>query len=172
MGSSSPYQKIKAPLNSHFLIPDACKADDSACLASGDFLVSVFEDINDEIEDSAGILLVMNREKWFATKSCKIQKFPALALYKNGADHCVQYPGTFDIEDATDVGVSVLNWLSAVETMDIEGQIELVNGKMLENIIETEDDVLVFFHGLGKLLFSFRRRHLKDIGQYEVVIKA
>ena len=74
------YHKIKVPLNSHFLIPDACKADDSACLASGDFLVSAFEDINDEIEDSAGILLVMNREKWFATKSCKIAKSHKMVL--------------------------------------------------------------------------------------------
>ena len=107
-------------------------------------VISEFEDINDDIEDSAGILLVVNRDKRLAKATCGVTKLPALALFKNGADHCQVFNGGDDLEN---VAAAALNWLTDVETMEIDGRIERVNEDMLANVIESEDDVLVFFHG-------------------------
>ena len=75
------------------------------------------ETINDDIENDAGIALVMNKDRKLAKKEYGISKFPALGLFKNGAevDNFVAYDG--DLKDVA----AVLNWLSDTETMEIAG---------------------------------------------------
>ena len=75
------------------------------------------ETINDDIENDAGIVLVMNKDRKLAKKEYGISKFPALGLFKNGAevDNFVAYDG--DLRDVA----AVLNWLSDTETMEIAG---------------------------------------------------
>ena len=75
------------------------------------------ETINDDIENDAGIVLVMNKDRKLAKKEYGISKFPALGLFKNGAevDNFVVYDG--DLRDVA----AVLNWLSDTETMEIAG---------------------------------------------------
>ena len=129
----------------------SCGDSDSGCHDKVDSVVSEFEDINDDIEDSAGILLVVNRERRLAKASCGAVRLPALALFKNGAEHCSLFGGgAADLESSA---VAALNWLTDVETMEIDGKIENVNGDMLANVIESEDDVLVFFHDTQWVVF-------------------
>ena len=52
-------------------------------------------------------------------------------------------------DDLENSAAAALNWLTDVDTMEIDGRIERVNEDMLANVIESEDDVLVFFHGGG-----------------------
>ena len=75
------------------------------------------ETINDDIEDGAGIILVMNKEKKLAKREYGLSKFPAIGLFRNGADkeNFVVYEG--DLRDVA----GVLNWLSDTETMEIPG---------------------------------------------------
>ena len=40
----------------------------------------------------------------------------------------------------------VINWLGGTDVLEVEGVIEMVTEDMLDNIIESEDDVLVFFY--------------------------
>ena len=105
-------------------------------------MLSELETINDDIEDEAGILMVMNDEKRMAKRTYKVSKFPAIGLFKNGGDpeNFALYEG-----DLSDIA-RILNWLSDVDTIEIPGKIEHVNEDMLKNIIESEDDVLVFFY--------------------------
>lgn len=46
-----------------------------------------------------------------------------------------------DIEDEDEV----LSWITDENTLEIPGKIEEVNGKMLENILEENDYIVVFF---------------------------
>ena len=139
-------------------------------------VISDLETINDDIENDAGIIIVMNEERKMAKKEYSVSKFPAVGLFKNGgeAEHFALYDG--DLRDVA----GLLNWLSDTETMEIQGKInitiycfsfgklqismhdhemnhdyciflklgkiEQVNEDMLRNIIESEDDVVVFFH--------------------------
>ncbi len=75
------------------------------------------ETINDDIEDGAGIILVMNKEKRLAKREYGVTKFPAIGLFRNGADkeNFVMYGG--DLRNVADI----LNWLSDTETMEISG---------------------------------------------------
>ena len=80
-------------------------------------MISDIETINDDIENDAGIVLVMNKDRKLAKKEYGISKFPALGLFKNGAEaeNFVAYD-----RDLRDVA-AVLNWLSDTETMEIAG---------------------------------------------------
>ena len=88
------------------------------------FVISFFQDviadietINDDIENDAGIVLVMNKDRKLAKREYGISKFPALGLFKNGAeaDNFAAYDG--DLRDVA----ALLNWLSDPETMEIPG---------------------------------------------------
>ena len=80
-------------------------------------VISDIETINDDIENDAGIILVMNQDRRLAKKEYGISKFPALGLFRNGpeADNFVVYDG--DLRDVA----GLLNWLSDTETMEIPG---------------------------------------------------
>lgn len=49
------------------------------------------------------------------------------------------YTGDLDDED------EVLSWITDEDTLEIPGKIEEVNAKMLENILDENDYVVVFF---------------------------
>ncbi len=96
-------------------------------------IVAGLENINDDI-NNIGIEFVMTKEKKMGRQECGISSFPALALFRNG-DHCTTYTGSLDSE------VEIWNWISDIETIEVEGIIEEVNIDMLQNIIELEDEV-------------------------------
>ena len=96
-------------------------------------IVASLETINDDI-NNIGIEFVMTKEKKLGRQECSISSFPALALFRNGG-HCTTYPGSLDSE------VAIWNWISDIETVEVEGIIEEVNIDMLQNIIELEDEV-------------------------------
>ena len=122
------------------LFTGSCAEGDETCQDAMDDMLAEIEVINDDIEDSAGILLVKNQDKRMAKRELGVGKLPALVLFKNGMEHHEQYPG--DLGDSA----ALFNWMSDVETLEIDGKIEHVNEDMLANIVESEDDVLVFFH--------------------------
>ena len=84
-------------------------------------VISDLETINDDIENDAGIIIVMNEERKMAKKEYSVSKFPAVGLFKNGgeADHFALYDG--DLRDVA----GLLNWLSDTETMEIQGKIKV-----------------------------------------------
>ena len=96
-------------------------------------LVASMETINDDV-NNIGIEFVMTKEKKMARQLCAVTSFPALALFLNGG-HCTLFAGSLDSE------VEILNWISDIETIEVEGIIEEVNIDMLQNIIESEDEV-------------------------------
>ena len=96
-------------------------------------LVASMETINDDV-NNIGIEFVMTKEKKMARQLCAVTSFPALALFRNGG-HCTLFAGSLDSE------VEILNWISDIETIEVEGIIEDVNIDMLQNIIESEDEV-------------------------------
>lgn len=49
------------------------------------------------------------------------------------------YTGDLDDED------EVLSWITDEDTLEIPGKIEEVNARMLENILDENDYVVVFF---------------------------
>ncbi len=95
------------------------------------------ENINDDI-NNIGIEFVMTKEKKMARQACSVTSFPALALFRNGG-HCTTYTGSLESE------VEILNWITDIDTIEIEGLIEEVNIDMLQNIIESEDEVKLLF---------------------------
>ena len=100
-------------------------------------IVAVMENINDDI-NNIGIEFVMTKEKKMARQACSVTSFPALALFRNGG-HCTTYTGSLESE------VEILNWITDIDTIEIEGLIEEVNIDMLQNIIESEDEVKLIF---------------------------
>lgn len=70
-------------------------------------------------------------------KKYNIRTLPTLAFFRN------KEPLIFkgDIEDEDDV----LSWLTDENTLEIPGKIEEVNVRMLENILDENDYVVVFF---------------------------
>ena len=80
-------------------------------------MITDLETINDDIENDAGIVVVMNKDRKLAKKEYGISKFPALGLFRNGGDaeNFVVYEG--DLRNVA----GLLNWLSDTETMEIPG---------------------------------------------------
>ena len=102
-----------------------CKAGDSNCEKNrADILVGL-EDIDSKI-DEMGIYLVTTTDVKFA-KRLGIPKLPCVGLFRNG--DFLAFTGDLTNE------INVLNWLSDIETLEINGVIEEVNTDMLSNII-------------------------------------
>uniref|UniRef100_A0ABD2XLF9 Thioredoxin domain-containing protein n=1 Tax=Trichogramma kaykai TaxID=54128 RepID=A0ABD2XLF9_9HYME len=97
------------------------------------------ENIDDEL-DEAGIVFVTTEDTNLAKKH-GIKNLPSLAFFRN--KELLLFKG--DIEDEDEV----LSWLTDENTLEIPGKIEEVNGKMLENILEENDYVVVFFYKEG-----------------------
>ena len=100
------------------------------------FTITGLEDIDDNIDD-IGIAMVTTKDVKYARR-LGIPKLPCVGIFRNG--NFQAYDGDLTSE------VSILNWLSDIETLEIPGVIEEVNSDMLSNIIKLEDDVLVFFY--------------------------
>lgn len=66
-----------------------------------------------------------------------IKSFPTLAFFRNKEP--LIFKGDLDDED------EVLSWITDENTLEIPGKIEEVNSRMLENILEENDYVVVFF---------------------------
>ena len=107
--------------------------DGPDCEDNATKLVASMETINDDV-NNIGIEFVMTKEKKMARQLCAVTSFPALALFRNGG-HCTLFAGSLDSE------VEILNWISDIETIEVEGLIEEVNIDLLQNLIESEDEV-------------------------------
>ena len=117
--------------------PGVCKEGNDECVQNLNETTESLEDISGEIV-SLGIVFVMNPDRLLAYREYNVTAFPAFGLFRNG--HYLAFEG--DIKNSA----YVLNWLSDMEALEIPGVIEKVRMEMLENIIESEDDVLVFFY--------------------------
>ncbi|XP_034174484.1 hulk isoform X1 [Osmia lignaria lignaria] len=104
-----------------------------------DKILQELENIDDEL-DETGIIFVTTEDTAFAKKQ-GIRSFPTLAFFRN------KEPLIFkgDIEDEDEV----LSWITDENTLEIPGKIEEVNGKMLENILEENDYIVVYFYKEG-----------------------
>jgi len=95
------------------------------------------EEIDDELDDF-GIPLVTTTGIKYAGNVLKVRKFPSLGIFRNG--NFLVHEGSLDNER------DLLSWLVDEETLEIPGKIEKVNSVMLENIIDEEESVVVFFY--------------------------
>ena len=114
-------------------------------------LIENLEEIDDEL-DKVDILLVKIDEPQYA-KNFKIKTFPTIGLFRNG--DLVIYDGKVDNS------MSVLKWLTDLENLKIEGQIEEVGIPLLEMLIEKEKDIFAFLYEEGD------RRAIKIISELE-----
>ena len=112
-----------------------CKENDVTCQALRADILEGLEDIDDNVDD-IGISMVTTKDVKFARR-LGIPKLPCVGLFRNGDFQA--FDGDLTSE------VAILNWLSDIDTIEIPGVIESVNSDMLNNIIQLEDDVLVFF---------------------------
>ncbi|KOC69939.1 Putative protein disulfide-isomerase C1F5.02 [Habropoda laboriosa] len=104
-----------------------------------DKILEDLENIDDEL-DETGIIFVTTEDTGFAKKH-GIKNFPTLAFFRNKEP--LIYKGDLEDED------EVLSWITDEDTLEIPGKIEEVNAKMLENILEENDYIVVFFYKEG-----------------------
>ncbi|XP_029175153.1 uncharacterized protein LOC114943658 isoform X2 [Nylanderia fulva] len=104
-----------------------------------DSILDELENIDDEL-DETGIIFVTTEDMVIA-KKYGIKHFPTLAFFRN-KDPLI-YTGDLDDED------EVLSWITDEDTLEIPGKIEEVNARMLENILDENDYVVVFFYKEG-----------------------
>ncbi|KAL0110124.1 hypothetical protein PUN28_013635 [Cardiocondyla obscurior] len=104
-----------------------------------DNILDELENIDDEL-DETGIIFVTT-EDTITAKKYGIKHFPTLAFFRN-KDPLI-YSGDLDDED------EVLSWITDEDTLEIPGKIEEVNARMLENILDENDYVVVFFYKEG-----------------------
>ncbi|KAH0944656.1 hypothetical protein HN011_000585 [Eciton burchellii] len=104
-----------------------------------DSILDELENIDDEL-DEAGIIFVTTEDISIA-KKYGIKHFPTLAFFRNKEP--LIYTGDLDDED------EVLSWITDEDTLEIPGKIEEVNAKMLENILDENDYIVVFFYKEG-----------------------
>ncbi|KAL6447198.1 hypothetical protein ACFW04_001475 [Cataglyphis niger] len=104
-----------------------------------DSILDELENIDDEL-DETGIIFVTTEDTVIA-KKYGIKHFPTLAFFRN-KDPLI-YTGDLDDED------EVLSWITDEDTLEIPGKIEEVNARMLENILDENDYIVVFFYKEG-----------------------
>ncbi|XP_011311794.1 uncharacterized protein hlk isoform X3 [Fopius arisanus] len=104
-----------------------------------EIVLKELENIDDEL-DETGIIFVTT-EDLVVAKKYGIKPLPALAFFRNKEP--LIYSGDLEDED------EVLSWLTDENTLEIPGKIEEVNSKMLENILDENDHVVVFFYKEG-----------------------
>ena len=114
-----------------------CDKDDAKCKEKIKTILDGMETINDDV-NNVGIEFVKTRERRLAKKEYGVTSFPALGLFRNG--HFLGFEGELANP------MQVINWLGGTDVLEVEGLIEVVTKDMLDNIIESEDDVLVFFY--------------------------
>ena len=111
-----------------FFAPDSCKE----CFD----ILHHLEQIDDDT-DEHGILFVTTDDLHIAKSKAKLKKFPALVLFRNG--EALIYDG-----DLTDQ-VSILKWVTSEEALDHPEQIEEINAKMLDKMLDKSAHVAVLF---------------------------
>ena len=84
-----------------------------------------------------GVMLVSTEERDLA-KKFEVLAFPALGLFRNG--EYIPFEG--DLSDE----MRILEWITDKQTLLISGKIEKVNSAMLDKLISTETDILVFMY--------------------------
>ena len=84
-----------------------------------------------------GVMLVTTEERDLA-KKFEVLAFPALGLFRNG--EYIPFEG--DLSDE----MRILEWITDKQTLLISGKIEKVNSAMLDKLISTETDILVFMY--------------------------
>nr|XP_045619933.1 uncharacterized protein LOC123771446 isoform X12 [Procambarus clarkii] len=104
-----------------------------------DKILDELENIDDDTDDQ-GMHFVTTEETSLAAQY-GVKTFPSLVLFRNG-DPLV-YKGDISDEQA------VLRWLTDDDTLEIPNLIEEVNQRMLERILNTSDNVAVFFYAAG-----------------------
>jgi len=118
-----------------------------------DHIINQLEKIDDECDDF-GIQLVKLKDPQFA-KRYGIRTFPALVYFRNGN------PITFEGE--LKVGSSVLEWLTDDENRELEDEIEEVNNRMLDKLLESSPLIAVFFYDEECVDCDIIMEHLEDI---------
>jgi len=101
-----------------------------------DQVIAELENIDDEC-DQYGIQLVKLKDPPLA-KRYGIKTFPALVYFRNGN------PLTFDGDLKSEE--SVLEWLVDDDNRELEDEIEAVNFRMLDKLLETSPLMAVFFY--------------------------
>ncbi|XP_045120692.1 uncharacterized protein LOC123510033 isoform X11 [Portunus trituberculatus] len=101
-----------------------------------DKILDELENIDDDT-DEHGMHFVTTEETGLANEY-GIKTLPALVLFRNGEP--VMYKGDISNEEA------VLRWVTSDDTLQIPNQIEEVNQRMLERILNISDNVAVFFY--------------------------
>ncbi|GFY48898.1 protein disulfide-isomerase [Trichonephila inaurata madagascariensis] len=99
-------------------------------------ILQELEKIDDDAENF-GVQFVKNGEKFLA-KKYGVSEFPALVYFRN--KHPAIYDGDLMKEDA------VLAWLTNIESMELPDEIEEVNAKVLESLIDETEYVAVLFY--------------------------
>merc|ERR1711872_501100 len=101
-----------------------------------DQIIKQIENINSEC-DNFGIQLVKIKDPQFA-KRYGIRTFPALVYFRNGRP--ITFEGDLKIEK------SVMEWLTDDDNRELEDEIEEVNNRMLDKLLETSSLIAVFFY--------------------------
>lgn len=113
-----------------YFAPNNCKECES-------ILHNTLEHIDDDT-DEHGILFVTTDDVAFLTKhNLKIDKFPVLILFRNGEP--IIYRGS--LKD----GAAILQWITDDSTLDDPDEIEEVNERMLDKILDRSSHVAVLF---------------------------
>ncbi|XP_037080858.1 uncharacterized protein LOC119101604 isoform X11 [Pollicipes pollicipes] len=106
------------------------------CKIDCDAVLTELETIDDDT-DKFGVQLVKINDKKLA-KKYGITEFPALTYFRNKEP--IKYQGDLMNED------DVLEFLTSLDAMELPDQIEEVNAKILDKIVEEQAYVAVFFY--------------------------
>jgi len=101
-----------------------------------DQIIAELENIDDEC-DQYGVQMVKLKDPPLA-KRYGIKTFPALVYFRNG--NPLAFDGDLKSED------SVLEWLTDDDNRELEDEIEAVNFRMLDKLLETSPLIAVFFY--------------------------
>jgi len=101
-----------------------------------DQIITELENIDDEC-DQYGVQMVKLKDPPLA-KRYGIKTFPALVYFRNG--NPLAFDGDLKSED------SVLEWLTDDDNRELEDEIEAVNFRMLDKLLETSPLIAVFFY--------------------------
>ncbi|XP_074599634.1 hulk isoform X2 [Brevipalpus obovatus] len=118
--------------NSHYLVVFFYKPNCRAC----DIVLEELEHIDDEC-DIYGIQMVKIQDIPLA-KRYGIRTFPALMYFRNG--NPLLFDGDLRNED------SVLEWLIDDDNRELQDEIEDVNGRMLDKLVDESPFLVVFFY--------------------------
>jgi len=115
-----------------FFAPNDCKECEK--------ILHALENIDDDT-DEHGIMFVTTDDMTIAKKQAKLNKFPAVVLFRNSVP--IVYKGDLNDEEA------LLKWVTSEDALDIPDKIEEVNNRMLDKLLSTSPYVAVLFYQEG-----------------------